>query len=451
MLIANIRIKRASSLILAAFLLWCAKAMAAMYGGFAFPEGLGATLYPSPGYLNRMAVVAPLESASYIVFYIESGGQPVDPTLVLANIADSLDRSQGMMVMNLGGRGWFGSRREMENGVVLYDGYVHRNAVLYPLAFSLDNMPWPDDEVKRVLSRIGVYPGLDNSLAIDLAVEAADRLEQNEIDSVPDLLALADQAAPASWLTAYVRGRYQETQGDYAAAQASYLRAMTFFPEDVELAARYYGLEGVIGDAGRGVEALFDLAGKMPDEPAPWEELARIYLLAEQVEPAMDYYEEALEANPSSEAALYTLAHLYANDGSYDEALRRSREFRFYRPWVPSDVLPDLLQAPGVSEEWLQDMLRMIMDEPLPIGRIAAYGDILPVALPPEEIRPLYIPPPVYAVSSPVYALTPVYVAPTTYRYTPRFSLVFNLNIDSRLPWWQDWRRAPGYRHPSPP
>ncbi len=369
-------------LALAALLCLAGTAPAAMFGDFLVADALRPARSASAGHNNRTAVLIPLSSGGDVVLYFPTHGQQASSSGVLASIAMNLDPNHEIIAYNVGGRPWFGNRIPMQDGIVFYDGYTHRNGVLYNLAFSLNTMSTPNEEVKRALSRVWLTPNLPNQPS-SVLVQAMDAMEMGQFDNVDALLNQAAATDTNAWLRHYLRGRLEEMEQNLQAAAAAYQQALGLYRDDVELAARVQGVEAFLGSTDQAIARLADMGEQAPDEAIIWETLGRIYLAADELDAAKDYFDEAAAINPSSETALYNLAFIHAQQAEYENAFRRAREFAFYRPWVPRGVVPDVSGAPGMT----QGRMMEILSEPLPLGYIEDYANFTPVYPTEQEIQ----------------------------------------------------------------
>ncbi|MCC8191353.1 MAG: hypothetical protein LIP77_12095 [Planctomycetes bacterium] len=356
-------------------------------------------------------MVNPYESAPFVLYLPEAAtvtnGSP------LQDIAGRLHNGEEIVLYNLGGRGWFGSRRTQPDGVVLYDGYVYRNQMIYNVAFSLQNGQPADAAVLGALARVYCMPGQNGSPAGQTVAAAMDALENGEWDSMEQLLAEAGGLDAGNWAVPFLAGRLAEYNQDLLAARGLYAQASNLWPTDIELAARTASMESLAVDGDNGVAALGALAAMSPEEAVIWEELGRIFLAAEDFDVAKSYFDEAAAVNPSSETALYNLSFLHAEAGEYDDALRRAREFVHFYPWTPNGTVPDVTDAPGLGDS----RVRAILNEPLPLGRIADYAGarqftILPLSHPEVEqvLQVIHVP-----VHTTVYQPSPVYIPRVTF------------------------------------
>ncbi|MDR3077230.1 MAG: tetratricopeptide repeat protein, partial [Planctomycetota bacterium] len=403
------------------FLFLIPLAPAAGYGDFLLPDEPGreaAGLVREGG----QSLSFTLPGGGEMEVYLASAGE-AEPGRILASLAARLALELPVEIMDLGGRPWFGNRNALSDGLVLYHGYVRRNQAVYSVSFTLRGICAPDADVRRILCRLQLFPGLwSPSAAAEApeqlrlgkaaAAEAAELLRLGETEAIPAWLQqMESKAAARWWVTPYFQGRLADLGGDYAAARDAYARALELFPGDGEIAARLYGAASLAGEMETGVEALQRLGESDPDNHWAWEELAKIYLMAGEAQAGRDYLEAALAANPASWTALTGLAHLDAGEGRYADAFRRSREILRYWPWTPGETLPDL--AGGAAE--LTPLLSEILREP-PYGGTIAFFNPLPAAWSPDgcAASPL----PGYVQAAPA-ELLPAPAAPPVYLIQP--------------------------------
>ncbi|MDR0361972.1 MAG: tetratricopeptide repeat protein [Planctomycetota bacterium] len=362
-------------------LLACGNLYAAMFGPFAVPEALRPTLHPTPGHGDRMAVIVPLSTGLSMVLYLPDHGEPVHDGRVLQAIGSRLDHTEDIHVFDLGGRPWFGTWSRASNNVQFFDGYVHKDGSIYAVAFSLDDPGTVTAEVRDFISRIGLYPGLRYSPAAPALANARDSLLMGDYEQAEEYMRHAESVDPDRATLHLLKGELLEADEEYDEALGEFARASILDPSDIDVTARYYGISAVLGDANAAITQLGALAAQRPDEAAPWEELGAIYLYANQIDVAISYYEQALMVDPTSETALFNLAYVFADRGDYANSYRRALQLQHYRPWIGDDQLPDHINLFGALAMW------EIIQEPLPIGYISAYGPNATAIHTPQEIQ----------------------------------------------------------------
>ncbi|MDR1519762.1 MAG: hypothetical protein LBU23_06410, partial [Planctomycetota bacterium] len=446
--------------------LLCRLAPAAMFGEFAVPDNLPGTTALAT---ERTLIVALADGGELTIQLSGAGGQATEPANVLQSIAARLAPDLPVRILDFGGRPWFGNRVELSGGVYLYNGYIQRNSVIHPVAFSLRGACVPDAAALGVLSRLQLLPELVDSPAEDWAIRAADLVARGEIGDLETIVGQLAGLDPLGWAAPFYRGRLAELTGHYAEARDSLALALARWPDDLETAAKYHGAAFLAdGDESR-VRALYELGESAPDDPAAWEELARIYILADDREAGRSYLEAALAANPASRLALASLANLLAEEGDYAGAFRVSRETLSYWPGAPFEILPDLSNR---AKE-LEPLLPALLSEPQYLGSMAAFTSApaasasdacAPPPPLPEYVRlapqaaagpeQIAVEQPVYIVESPtVYIVkepAPVYV-------NPIFSLILDL-FGNNSRHRRDWdrgpdrdKRPPAFRPPANP
>jgi Tfp pilus assembly protein PilF len=431
--------------IITALCLWTNAANAAMFGDFAIPDSLSPVVHQTNAHNNRTAVVVYTQSNGYIVLYLPTQVETTSAGQTLEIIGQSLQAGEEAYAFNLGGRPWFGSRATT-NGVSFYDGYTYRNGVLYPVAFSLADTNPISPEILQVLSKVWLIQDIAQSPANSLLVLAMEQFDNGDMDAAVSTLIQAEYFDSGNWFGHFLRGRIEEERELFTNARDRYQSAFSLYPYDLENVARYYAMQALTVDADKGVNSLSTLATDNPDESTIWEQLAKVYLASDMNEVARDYFEEALAINPTSEAALYNLSFIYAQEGNYEDAFRRSREFYYYRPWLPHGIVPDVSTAPGMGAAKVNELL----SEALPLGYVGNYagsGSTL-ATLSSDQVQQ-------------AYASYVVYSAPPTYQvvesYAPVISFIWNWSTKHREPWrpGTNWSRPPnnrpGQHRPKPP
>lgn len=426
--------QRASPLAAVLFLC-CGTVFAAIYGDFAVPDVLSPEVHAESTHGGRIAVAVTSPDGSAFVLYLPEEAEDGRPYSGLQTIGLRLPANGEIAMFNLGGRLWVGTRRTLPEGGAFYDGYVHRNGLVYNIGFSIDGLAAPDSVVKRTLSRVRLLPELNGSPAMDGIVRAADLLEMDDRAPLPGLLETAAALDAGNWIPDYLLGCIAEGDGEPEKAREHYLAALAKKADDVETAARAAAMQALADDAEAGVAELQRLGAMDPDEAVIWEELGKIYLAGGEDDEALAFFNQAACVNPTSEITLYNLSFLLAEKGDYENALRRAREFVHYHSWMPSGTVPDVSGAPGMTEERVRDILA----EPLPTGCVAAYGG--PVAALPlreEEIR----------VCSTLLAVE--YPEPV-YREFDVYVPVFNYEWDWYPRRHRPHKPKPGFHKPKPP
>lgn len=427
--------------------LWCGQASAAMFGDFLISDSLNPTQHSTPGHNNRTAVIVTPGHGTSIVLYLPTTAEMTEAGKVLEPIARRLDAGSDIAVFNLGGRPWFGTRHTMQGGVTFYDGYSHRNGVIYNVAFSMDHLLVPDADVKKALSQVRLMPNIPQSAVIPLLSRAMDFIDADNLDQADTVLEEAANLDASLWAVQYLRGMVYEGKEMGSEAKLFYSMAATLNPNDVPVAVKAAVMAAVTEDADAAVAKLAALADAHPEEAAIWEGLGSIYLFFDEMAAAQEYLETAIACNPSSESGLYNLSFIYAQDGDYEDALRRAREFYYYRPWMPQGTVPDVTGAPGFDGERIRD----ILNEPLPIGYIANYGGVSSQPLCDTEtaLCESLTPAP-----TPVYVEAPVYQTIET--YVPVVVFDWSWSPRRHRPWrpgpnvGMHWPRPPGFRPGGP-
>lgn len=432
--------------ILTALFLWTGIASAAMFGDFAIPDSLSPTIHQSNAHNNRTAVVVYTQSNSYIVLYLPTDSETATAGQTLEIIGQNLQAGEEAYAFNLGGRPWFGSRA-ITNGVGFYDGYTYRNGLLYPVAFSLPDTQPISPEMRQILSKVWLLPGIAHSSAASLLVQASEQFDNGDMDAAASTLIQAEYFDSGNWFSQYLRGRIEEERELFTNARDRYQSAFSLYPYDLENAARYYAMQALTVDADQGVNSLTTLATNNPEEATILEQLAKVYLASDMNDVAKDYFEEALAINPTSEAALYNLSFIYAQEGEYEDAFRRSREFYYYRPWLPHGIVPDVSAAPGMGAAKVNELLA----EALPLGYVGDYagsGSTL-ATLSSDQVQQAYASYVVYTDPQPTYQVVQ--------NYSPVISFIWNWSTRHREPWrpGNNWSRPPnnrpGHGRPRPP
>lgn len=370
--------------VLSVLFLWCGGAFAAMYGDFAVPEAFSPAVRAVSAHGGRVAVeISPPEGKPFVL-YLPEEAEDGRPYSGLQTIGLHLPPEAELAFFNVGGRLWVGTRNALSGGSVLYDGYLHKNGLVYNLAFSIDGLPAPDAAVKHALARVRLLPDVNGAPAMEDAVRTVDLFETGDFDELSTLLGGMEKDDAGTWAAHFLRGRLAEAREGPEAARGHYDAAHAQKGDDIETAARAASMRAMTDDDGEGVAELLRLSAMDPDEAVVWEELGKVYLAAGEEEAALGYFGQAACVNPTSEIALYNLSFLHAERKEYEDALRRAREFMHYYSWLPNGTVPDVSGAPGMTAEKVAEILA----EPLPLGCIVTYGGTV-AALPlcGEEIR----------------------------------------------------------------
>ncbi|MDR1535807.1 MAG: hypothetical protein LBU64_12060, partial [Planctomycetota bacterium] len=333
---------------------------AAMLGDFGVPGPLLAGLETTA----EGCLFVRLAAGGEMTLCLGEGEPAREPDQVFPAMAEKLSPDSPILAADLGGRPLYGNLLNLSGGVALFRGFVQRNGIIYPVNIILKDACFPDGEIRRLLSRIHLLPGLRHSPAAEPAVLAADWLANGGDASLPELVRQIEILDWSGWAAPYYRGRLAESEGDYHRAENEYALALTRMPLDLETAARHLGAGSLAGEFETGAASLYDQGLAYPADASAWEELAKIYLQNDDSGIAGPYLEAALAANPVSAASLASLANILADAGDYAGAFRLSRALLNYRPDLPMELLPDLSDRAAELEPLLPELL----SEPLPVG-----------------------------------------------------------------------------------
>lgn len=430
---------RGMKALLVVALLVAVRAQAAVYGDFVVPSGLSSSPQGA-AVTNRTAVTVPLQDGAMVVYF---SVVPEYADTPLQSIAADIGNAANAMAMSLGGRPWFGVQRSVAGMGTYFEGYTHRNGMVYRVDVDLRSRPRPDAEVRQAFDRIWLFPGLSD-MAGGIVAAAVDHLDRGDAENV---LAVLDAAPPqdtGNWAAMLLRAMAEEMTGDLTAAVGSFASAAAMLSGAAEMSARAAGAAALAGTDDEAISVLISLAASAPEEPVVWEELGKVSLAQGNLTAAQGYFTQAASVNPADETALYNLAFIHAQNGDYAGALRRGRELLHYFPWVPNGAIPDVTSAPGMDES----QLNMIMAEPLPLGSLAEYGAIAAQPLEYNEAQTI-----IQVIQVP--ATTPVY-QPTYgpgWSYVPVVLFDWMWNVAGHRPWWNSGHRPrpPGNWHPGGP
>jgi hypothetical protein len=137
-------------------------------------------------------------------------------------------------MLDVGGRPWFGSSETVAPGRLYYQGFLHRDNVIYPFSFLRNGGLTDDREWRQVLAAVRLLPGVPLTASSQWALSALDRLEEGSLDPAdPSLSTLFGGVGGENWLLPYFLGRLAEQNGDFTTAKTYYLAAHSAFPGDV--------------------------------------------------------------------------------------------------------------------------------------------------------------------------------------------------------------------------
>jgi tetratricopeptide (TPR) repeat protein len=139
--------------------------------------------------------------------------------------------------------------------------------------------------------------------------------------TAPEAVLGEDQRAFAEALALYSQGLIYELHRDYEAALAYYSRAVELDPENEELYFRI--ATGLLRQNrnGEAVQRMEELAGKRPKSPKALRWLALIYRAADQPAESEAVYKRWMEVDPTNPAPYIQLASLYLSNGRAPEAV----------------------------------------------------------------------------------------------------------------------------------
>ncbi|MDR3211434.1 MAG: hypothetical protein LBU79_05920, partial [Planctomycetota bacterium] len=199
--------------------------------------------------------------------------------------------------------------------------------------------------------------------------------------------------------------------------------------------SRFYAASAMAGEVESGIQNLYALAQANPDASEPWEELGRLYHLAEDDQSAINYYSEARELNPTSLDTLLALSYLYAWEGEVEDSFRAAREALHYHPWIDLASLPNYSQVASIDPA----RLATILAEPLSLGRLSEYAVWTPEAPSPEWVireralvEPIYQPYYTYPLPTTVYYVD--YPEPEVNRRSVNLGGLFSGILQNFLP-----------------
>ncbi|MDA1311967.1 MAG: tetratricopeptide repeat protein [Acidobacteria bacterium] len=143
------------------------------------------------------------------------------------------------------------------------------------------------------------------------------------------LLRLAEKAykklarlAPASPLVSRLRAQELERQGDLAAADAEFLKAVRQSASDVDALVAYAQFKARIGRLSEAAPILEQVLQRSADHPRANAMLGDVYLSTDDIPKAVSVLRRAVEANPSDEMIRRKLGIALDRSGQLNEAIR---------------------------------------------------------------------------------------------------------------------------------